>query len=457
MLSLPLLPQGVQVSGVLAATKHGRPLYPTVGVLMPRRASKTTAVWATLLGRCRARPGYKIVTTAQDGLRARNRFREVLRALEAGDFTGDKGGQRIGRVLWGAGSEAIEFDNGSRIWVVKPEAGALRGEAADVMLFDEAGELSEQHSEDLVAGALPLMDTRPGGQVIIAGTPGTARTGLLWTTMEQGRRREGGVGIVDYSIRDSESAVIFPDDGGDAVLNEAVLRRVHPGVGTLTTMRVMRDRFSKMALSKFEREYLCRFPITDLTTALDLARWADSEIETFGLRPERVAVAFDVAPDSSAAALCAAWRDDDGRAHVELLGYQAGTAWLPARAEAAARKHRTSIAHDTIGANTDPADVMHRRRIGLAPLNLRAMQGAAGRFSSELDEDRLRHYGQDDLTRAVEGAAWRTVGEGGRLFARMKSAHEVCPLVAASAALWHYDTAVARRQPAKIHTTGGPR
>src|SRR5699024_2291568 len=113
---------------------------------------------------------------------------------------------------WSNGDESIEFDNGSRIWVVPPESGAFRGEAADAMLFDEAGELTLQRSEDLLAGALPLMDTRPRGQVIITGTPGLIRAGLLWSTLERGRTREPGVGILDYSARDDEPSVNYAGD-----------------------------------------------------------------------------------------------------------------------------------------------------------------------------------------------------------------------------------------------------
>lgn len=450
---LPLLPQGEQIAGVLEARDRDElPLYPTVVILVPRRATKTTSIWNVILGRCRQHPGHKVAVTAQDGLRARNRMREVMRALQARDFEGDKNpANRLGKLRWSNGEEAIEYDNGSRIWVVPPEAGAFRGEAADTMFFDEAGELSLQRSEDLVAGALPLMDTRPMGQVIIAGTPAKTRAGLLWSTLEAGRAGDKSIGVVDYSIKDTEPSVIYPDDGGPAVLNEKVLRRVHPGIGTLTTLKKMRDRFAKMDLATFEREYLCRFPLTDTSSALDIEQWEAAAAEALPPRPDRVGLAFDVAPDSTAAALVAAWRDDDGVAHLEVLAYRPGTSWLPAAAREAHRKHRTPIAHDTIGANTDPADQMHRQRVGLAPQNLRAMQGAASRFVTELDEGRLRHYRQPDLDRAVEGAAWRTVGEGGRLFGRKASTHEVSPLVAASVALWQFDT-MGRRSTPRITT-----
>lgn len=258
---LGLFRQGEEIAAVMEASDSaGLPLYPTVGILLPRRATKTTSIWNTLIGRCATIPGYKVVTTAQDGIRARNRFREIQRILDAPgvDFEGKRNiNNRQGRLRWANGDESIEFDNGSRMWVVPPEPSAFRGEAADAMLFDEAGELSPAKSEAIVAGALPLMDTRPRGQVLIAGTPGLVRAGLLWDTIERGRRKEKRVGIVDYSIGDDEQSVIIDDDGNQT-LNIKVLKRVHPGISTLTTLDRIRDRYDGMPLAQFEREYLCR-------------------------------------------------------------------------------------------------------------------------------------------------------------------------------------------------------
>ena len=70
---------------------------------------------------------------------------------------------------------------------------------------------------------------------------------------------------------------------------------------------------------------------------------------------------------------------------------------------------------------------------------MRHMQGAAARFTQQLEQHNLTHYDQRDLNSAVAGAAWREVGDSGRMFARKASAADVSPLVAASAALWAYD------------------
>ena len=452
---LPILRQGEEIAAVLEATRaDGRPTYGQVTVLIPRRAAKTTSIWNIILGRCSTRDGYRVVTTAQDGVRARNRFRDVQRALERAGFETHPGN----RLRWANGDESIEFGNGSRVWVVPPDQGAFRGEAADLMLFDEAGELSPTRSDDLVAGALPLMDTRPYGQVVIAGTPGDARAGLLWDGVQSGiNLKSKRAGVIAYHIRDDEQSLI-PDDDGNMNLNTKVLRRVHPGIGTLTDLATMRERFERMPLAKFEAEYMCRFPFDALTGAIAAADWAACKAgDSLPARPDRTAWAYDVEPDGSTAALMAAWRDDDGRPHLELVRVDAGAAWLAAAAKQVTRKHRGApIGCDNVGANSDAAARLEAVGVRLQLLGMRHTIGASARLASEIHDHTLRQHEQPLLDDAVAGAVWRTVGDSGRLFGRRASASSVAPLVAGAVALWLWDVQYGRqREKIVIQRVGG--
>lgn len=441
-LKLPLTPQGEEIAGVLQASAGGGiPTYDTAVVEAPRRSTKTTAILATLLGRGLCRPGYRIASTAQDGLRARAKLKEVMLELRRGGFE-DAG---LGTLYFSNGTERIEFANGAVWKAIPPDPGAFRSDAFDAVLIDEAGELEPEKADALLAGILPTQDTRPTAQTIVAGTPNVAvRAGLLWDTLDDLRNGEDGVGGVVYAAPDG---AVFADlsDPDNPVYDWALVERTHPGIESgLTTLARIKTRLPKMGLAKFSSEYLCQWPSSHATAALDIEAWRDCEsAEGLPPRPDRVGLAFDVAPDGQDAALVAAWRDEDGRAHLEVLACRGGSDWVPGECLKAATKHRATVSYDSIGQNIEVADKMTRPpyRTGLKPLNTRALVGASARFDKELRARRIVHYGQPDLTEAVEGAAWRPVGTDGRLFSRKASAATVAPLVAAAEALWAYDLA----------------
>lgn len=437
MLGMPLKPQGRQVARLLETRKGKRFRYSKAVVQMPRRAAKTTSIWSTIIGRCDTIPGYQVVITAQDGTRASSimvGFMEILRSNGFEDVHGN-------RLLWSAGNQKIKYANGSVMWVVPPKPGAFRSASADCILFEEAGELDPETSGILMAAALPLMDTRPNPQVIITGTPSEGRAGMLWDALENGRAAKPGWGILDYSIRDDETLGIVDEDG-NTTLDEELLKRVHPGIGTLTTMKTMRERFAVMQLPMFEREYAGRFGFDNTTHAIDPAVWADAAVPVMD-RPERVGIAYDCAIDGSSSTLAYAWRDAAGVAYVEVVEHRAGTTWLPSVAHRALQKYRgVPIAYDQIGANLDPGTALSRFKPSpkVDRINMKDLLGASQRFVALLHDGNLKHFGQTDLDAAVENAAWREIQHSGRAFgSKNRSGAAINPLVACSLALWSYD------------------
>ena len=434
---LPLFRQGEEAAALIAATTpDGLPRYQQCVILMPRRATKSTSIWSQIIGRCAARPGLRVYFTAQDGQRAREILRlDIMENLRAQGF--EQNGHGTFRVA--NGDESVIFANGSFIRALPPKPSIFRSKAADIIFLDEAGEYAEDLGDALLQAALPLMDTRPHSQIIISGTPAPGRAGLLWEKLQDGMDKTvTEVGVLAYMITDDESAV--NDDG---TMNEKVLYRVHPGIGTLTTIATIRSRFrdltKKHGTIKFEMEYLCRFPVDVSSAAIPAEVWAAaSRGPALPVRPAHVGLAIDTDPDNTTAALVAAWRDTAGHGHLEVLAVGSPSEIVNA-AQRAATKHRTPVGYDQIGANVDHAQVLTRRKTRTNPLPLRYMQAATARFDRELRNATLHHHDQTALDDAAAGACWRTVGEGGKLFGRRASTASVAPLVAAAVALWQYD------------------
>lgn len=466
MLHMNPQPQQDEIAALLEATNDdGLPLYPEAVIEEPRRSSKTTSIWAVLLGRCATIPGYQVVTTAQTGIKARERFMTVQRIL-ARDNIGDY------VIKKGAGAEAIEWVNGSRLWVVPPEGGAFRGDGADAILIDEAQEHNEDASADIKGGALALMDTRPSGQLIVTGTTGKSRSGMLWDYLERGRK--GGIGIIEYALPDGtpiaipvELADTLPPESttwqrsldGKVILNEAALLLAHPGIGTLTTLDVIRARFTGMPLPQFSREYAGLWPYDINTRAIDPAHWKACTVLAYPPKPARYAIGYDVAPDQSSAALVAAWRDADGVAWLEVIEHQPGDAWLPKAIHALTRRSpNLRVGYDNIGPNQAIADRLNREarpRPKLHSLGTREITAAAAQLSQDIKASTLRVRSDASLDAAAEIATRRPIGDGSWAWGRragQRDGGDIAPLVAGTNALKIFDLDTRPEGRTRIHT-----
>lgn len=434
MLGLPLLPQGVRIASLLEARRGTAALYPEVVLQVPRRATKTTAVMSVLLGRCATRPGHRVVLTAQSGTVASRIISEYAETLVANGIAvpAREAGSSPGLVVYSAsqGRESLRWPNRSKLWVVPPDAGAVRSSAADDVVIDEAGEHDVVKGRAFYNAVSPLMDTRPSPQLVIMGTPGEARAGVFWDLLEQARAGVRGLGILDWSATD-----------GEDLEDRRVWRRVHPGPSSgLTPMSVLERRRLRLGPDAFAREYLGVWPADSSVAAVNPAEWA-AAAGVLGTRPDWFALAFDCSPDASSAAITAAWRDSDGTARVEVVAKQNGTHWVAREAYRLARRYRVYVAYDPVGQNLDVGELLARQRplVKVHPMTFRDMQGAAARFIGDLHKGVLMHAQQPDLDAAVDGASWRQVGDAGRLFGRRTSTADVTPLVAATAALWTFD------------------
>ncbi|WP_448072338.1 hypothetical protein [Georgenia yuyongxinii] len=465
MLGLPLTPQGERVARLLEARKGEGVRYRTAVVEMPRRAAKTTSIMSTLIGRAVSRPGYRCVVTAQSGTIASSIILEHGQMLEANGFAGfdprraDKVNADLGdgtmRLLRNGGREKIEFANGSRIWCVPPEAGAVRSAAADDIFIDEAGEHEGAKGVDFLNAVRPLQDTRgPLAQLIVAGTPGRSRDGMFWDLLVAGRKKtKRNLGILDYCARDDED----PDD-------PKVWRRVHPGPSAklangrpLTPMSVIRERREDMDLVSFAREYLCAWPSNASTGALDTDAWRRQGLDDLPERPARSVIAIDAPKEQTCCAVLEVWRNDEGKACIEVLAFRPGVSWAAAFAHKAAREAKAPVVFDEIGGNVTIAAELRRKRPGVqvVPLKMREVGGAAQLLATEIREGRVEHYGQPDLTSSVEAASWRPMGRDGRAFGHRPGYGEISPVVAASFALWHYDQ-IGDRKSFRIRTSNTP-
>lgn len=429
-------PQGVNVAGVMEAKDQlGFPLYDDVTIQIARRSAKTTSVQAVNLGRSSRRPDYRTIQTAQDGTRASGVFTQMVKDMKRVDRRDDK--ERPWKTFSSTGREYLEWEDGAHWHVVAPDPGSYRSKAADFLWFDETGELDPVKTDDLEAGALPVMDTRDDGQVVKSGTPGKVRLGMAWRTLEASRAQPGTLGIVDYSAKDNE--VITDEQVNDPDL----WFRVHPGLAAgLTKLATIQKRHDTMDQSKFVREYLCVWPTDATKGALNMETF-DAQTVTPEPAPQDFALAFDCEIAGQAAAISGGWVDPlTGKNRMQLLDHRRGVNWLVEELTKAHYAHpRARIGYDPIGQNQVIAQALQRNRRfnpkALMPVTMRDLSAGAALVAQGLDDDeaaRTLEISEDPtLRRHAENATWRDSGDN-RLFGR-KGGNDISAILSGSLAL----------------------
>jgi hypothetical protein len=456
---LPMTPQGELIAGVMEARKPaGGVRYKQVTVQIPRRSTKTTSIQNVLLGRCATIPGYQVVSTAQDGTRASQFFRDMMDLIEehANEIVEIRTEERaeawdgegkepeeftfkdalfelgIRSLYYSQQREYIRWRNGSKWRVAKPEPSSLRGGAAHVIWFDEGGELDPEESPRLLAGALPMMDTKPNGQIIVSGTPGVARVGMFWNSLERAQAAPGRLGIVDFSADE----FCDPND-------EAIWWQVHPGLACgLTSIETIRERHDPetgLALPEFMREYLCIWPPDSSVTALDMKKWAITATDPLVAPPEGVpwGIGWDVSIGGGSASVAVAWIDDQDEPHIQVMDERAGSQWVaPYVARAILKFPRVPVGYDNIGDNISVAQALGRlpkvRTTRVKPLTVKDVAAATATLSTSVNLMTLHHAAHGGLDGDVKRATWRD-SNGSRLFHRNKGS--ISNLLAGTAAL----------------------
>lgn len=103
------------------------------------------------LGRMVRRPGYKIISTAQTGDIARRMWREVVQMLDQ-QYAGMEDEDRPYKARVANGTEELRWSNGSTWRPVTPSPLSYRSQAADLLIFEEAGHIAPELAADLQPG-----------------------------------------------------------------------------------------------------------------------------------------------------------------------------------------------------------------------------------------------------------------------------------------------------------------
>jgi hypothetical protein len=386
------------------------PAYREIVITVMRQTGKTTILLALENDRCISwGRTCRVVYTAQTGWEAHKKLiNDHAPMIQLSDL-----GQFVARVLRGAGNEAIEYVNGSRIEVVASTASAGHGATYDMGVIDEAFSDVDDRREQAI---LPALLTKPDGQLIVASTQGTDESIYLNRKTEMARQATiddtgHGVAYFEYSANPETDDYADPETWWSCM----------PALGWTITEEVVAHAFQTMTANEFSRsmmnvrdssESFRPIPV-DLWTAAADGSAAPGDGLVFGV---------EVNIDRSMSAIVAA--DSSGR--VEVIDHGPGVSWLRPRIEELLVRHSADVVIDPRGPARAVGEDLRRCGINVRELTSPEVAAACQTLSDLLAARSVKvrpHSGLDDAAASAK-RRW----SGDQWYWRRDPGVDTCPI-----------------------------
>lgn len=416
----------------LAEGDDGRWAAAEVGVCVPRQNGKNAILEARELAGLFLLDERLIIHSAQHFKTAKEHFRRLLSLVES---TPDLD-RRVSRVIRAHGEEGIELRDGSRILFVARTRSSGRGFSAPLVVFDEAMYLAEA----AIGALVPTQSAMRNRQRWYTGSAVDQLVhadGVVFARVRERalQEKDPRLAYFEWSL-DAERPELIDDA---QLVDEDAWASVNPGFGIRISAEAITDELRTLDPRTFavERLGVGDWPATsdESESVISLDRWAELLDETSELL-DPVCFAYDVSPDRATSAIAAAGRRLDGVFHVEIVKHQRGTGWLvPELARLYERWTPVGVMYDGIGPGSALAHRCEEAGFSVDAVTAADHARACGLLADCVDEATLRHLGSAELLAALKGAVQRPLGDAWA-WSRKSSSIDICPLVAATLALW---------------------
>lgn len=293
---------------MLARDGEGKFACPEIGISIPRQNGKSWDVRA----RCfdGILQGEKILYTCHHGDTSDEMFQELKEPFENEDEEELRG--LLLHVRKTNGKQAIVLKNGGTIrFTTRTDSGG-RGKSFDVLIFDEAQELTDMQQ----AALLPAISAgkKQNPQTIYLGTPpGPKCAGTVFSNL----RKE---------VRSGESGMTWIEWGAEEVGDKHDRSRwyeCNPSLGVVLSERAVESECNQMAADTFARERLGWWSSVEsvVDRAIDPEKWAACEVES-PMETGKLAFGVKFSPDGATVAISWARAVRGGGSYVELYDVQ---------------------------------------------------------------------------------------------------------------------------------------
>lgn len=410
----------VDVMGVRA---DGRWAASRVGIAATRQNGKNGALEIYELW-VMSQLGMRVIHSAHEVKTARKAFKRLL------DFFDDPRRYPELRALVREvrrtnGQEAIELVNGGGVEFVARTKSSGRGYSGDVLVLDEAQELTE----DEIEAMQPIVSASANSQIILTGTaPKAEKPSTVWR-----RYRALGAEGADPRLCWIEHSA---DPDSDPSSRET-WAQANPGAPESISWDTIADEFASMSLEGFSAERLGIWTVAEASAGvLPLDLWQSLTRPDVQMS-EPVAFSLEVALGRESACIGAAWQGKD-RPHVVVAKQSAGVEWVVEYLSAACTKRQGTVTIDgatEAGSFVDKLEAEGVKVIVTKGVDRPAV--CAGLFDAVVASG-VTHDGDQAVLAAITGATWRQTVEGARTFAR-RGVTDIAPLYAVALALHGLD------------------
>lgn len=337
--------------------------------------------------------------------------------------------KRVKNIRTSHGEEGIELLDGSRLRFVARSTGSGRGFSGDLVILDEAYALAAA----AMAALMPTLSARPNPQIWYTSSAGMVSSDQLRKVRDRGRAGGGRLAYFEWSSRPPEK-----DEPKENVLdNRDCWRQANPALGYRIKEDFIETERGALDDNEFMRERLGIWPDDGSGDVIPKDKW-DRCADALSRPGTNLVFALDAAPDRRTASIASAGMRSDERLHTKVVDYREGMGWLVDRMVDLVDRYRpAAVILDPAGPVGSIIAELEEKGIVPVPVSARQMAQACGVFHDDTINDRMRHCDQEVLNTALKSATTRKLGDAWA-WDRQESGGDICPLVAATLALWGY-------------------
>lgn len=432
--------QRLILDGWMGTLKDGRWAAGDCGVSVPRQNGKNGVIEflelydTAILGLKILHTAHEVKTCRKHFLRMKNYFenaRQYPELAAAVDYIRNTNGQ-----------EAIVLTNGGSIEFIARSKSSGRGFTVDILVCDEAQELTDEQMEAIQ----PATSSAPSGnpQTIYAGTPTPPSSpGTVFERIRRTARTVKPKRTCWYEWGVEEIGDIH---------DRTRWAQANPSLGIRLVETVIESEVSKFTPEGFARERLGWWDESQSNaTEINPDDWAACKTD-HPCQEGRNSFAVKFSPDGATASLVACVRPPKGsdlKPHIELIDVRSmrnGVMWLADFLEQRWRKTVGIVIDGRVGAPTLVQMLKDQgvsSRVIVTPTS-RQVADAVSMFEQAINDHRLTHFDQPGLNDAAAHAKHRKIGDGYGYEPGDQNT-DVMPLEAAALAYWNQKTS--RRDP----------